>query len=123
MLFRLVSYLWLFLTLFLLLKPVPGYQHPVLFDHEDKLAHFLLFFNLSLLWDRELRVNFHFSDKNALIFVVVAGVTLAGLTEWAQNYIPYRGMDLADFLFDIAGLVVGIFVVLVIQKQRHSLSK
>ena len=79
----------------------------------DKVAHFLMFLPLPVL--------FYLSfDGKAVAIIgasILAGLTLAGTTEWIQSFLTYRSMDLDDFFADIIGLLsgaalTGIFVAL-----------
>lgn len=122
MFLRIFSYIWLVLTLFLLLKPGVGYEQVVLFENEDKVAHFTLFFNLSFLWQREFQRILAFNFKTSIIYSAVFTVVLSGLTEVAQDFIPYRGMDIADFGFNIIGVIVGLIFAFFIEKRSPSIS-
>ena len=77
---------------------------PTLFGIEiDKIVHFLMFMPLpSLFW-------LSFKGKPAAIIgaSLLAGISLAGTTEWIQGFLTYRSMDLDDFFADIIGLLSG----------------
>ena len=79
----------------------------------DKVAHFLMFLPLPVLF------YLSFDGKAAAIIgaSILAGLTLAGTTEWIQSFLTYRSMDIDDFFADIIGLLsgaalTGIFVAL-----------
>lgn len=79
----------------------------------DKVAHFLMFLPLPVLF------YLSFDGKAAAIIgaSILAGLSLAGMTEWIQSFLTYRSMDIDDFFADIIGLLsgaalTGIFVAL-----------
>ena len=81
---------------------------PTLFGIEiDKIAHFLMFLPLPALF------YFSFDGKLAAVVgaSVLAGLSLAGTTEWIQSFLTYRSMDLADFIADTIGLLCGAVLV------------
>ncbi len=123
MLFRVFSYVWLALTLYVLLKPGLGFEEVVFFRHEDKVAHFGLFLNLTLLWYREFAINLGIEHRKSLLAVVVFGVIIAGFTEVLQKYIPNRGMDAIDFIFNLLGVFSGVFFYLILEKTKQYLVK
>jgi len=72
------------------------------FQHADKLAHFLIFFSLTLLLD----LSFKLSVTKSLLILSTYGVTI----EILQSFLPYRSASLGDILADIFGVAVYIFV-------------
>ncbi|MGI9174537.1 MAG: VanZ family protein [Rhodothermales bacterium] len=76
----------------------------------DKIGHFVMFAGFGWLWA-------HAAPKNALGWVLAAGVAFAGLTEVYQGLLPFdRTPDLYDALADIIGLSAGL---LVYRLQKH----
>ncbi|WP_406695297.1 VanZ family protein [Singulisphaera sp. Ch08] len=74
-------------------------------SHIDKLVHGILFAGFGFLWIQAAR------SRKELIWVPVAGVILAVLTEFGQGLpIVGRDTDALDGLADIVGLVVGLVV-------------
>ena len=67
----------------------------------DKWVHGSLFAALGALAVRGWR------HHARLVWLLVALVGLGLGTEWLQQYIPYRGADLADVAADVAGLALG----------------
>lgn len=79
----------------------------------DKVAHFLMFLPLPVLF----YLSFDWKAAAIIGASILAGLTLAGTTEWIQSFLTYRSMDLDDFFADIIGLLsgaalTGIFVAL-----------
>jgi VanZ family protein len=85
---------------FLFLKQ--GGHSGITFEHADKIAHFLIFFSLTLLLD----LSFKLSVNKSLLILSAYGVTI----EVLQSFLPYRSASLGDILADILGVVVYIFL-------------
>jgi VanZ family protein len=119
--FRAISYFWLAITCYLLFKPGIGYNEPVFFIGEDKLAHFTLFFNLTFLWGLNFRQTLDLNRNFTFKVLIGFGVVFAALSEWIQEYIPYREMDLADFIFDLIGIIFGVVLFFFIEKRLNAL--
>jgi VanZ family protein len=85
---------------FLFLKQ--GGHSGITFQHADKIAHFLIFFSLTLLLD----LSFKLSVNKILLILSAYGVTI----EVLQSFLPYRSASLGDILADILGVVVYIFL-------------
>ncbi|GHB57084.1 teicoplanin resistance protein VanZ [Psychrosphaera saromensis] len=85
---------------FLFLKQ--GGHSGITFEHADKIAHFLIFFSLTLLLD----LSFKLSVNKILLILSAYGVTI----EVLQSFLPYRSASLGDILADILGVVVYIFL-------------
>jgi VanZ family protein len=83
--------------------------------HPDKLVHFSLFAVFAVLWCRVRQ------PRIRPVYVLVAGVLLAGLTELAQE-LPFihRDGDIWDALADSLGAVAGT-VVWVVRKSAVGL--
>ncbi|MBM4172030.1 MAG: hypothetical protein FJ214_09205 [Ignavibacteria bacterium] len=91
---------------------VPIQEFPYFFEAQDKLEHFIAYFFLAIL----LFLTFHFQkrrnklSKNALFFSIITIVIYAGFDEAHQLLIPGRYCDIFDFIFDVIGGVIGIFL-------------
>lgn len=76
----------------------------------DYILHFIVYFSLAilyLLWkaDRYFKVKPIF-----LIYFLIGGVLLSGLTEYAQTYIPGRTFNPFDFYSNVSGIVLGVII-------------
>jgi VanZ family protein len=117
--YRLGSYAWLGFTCYLLFKPGLGFEQVVFFPGEDKLAHLLLFLNLTFLWGLNFSQTFDLHAVFISKILAIVGILFAGLSEWIQDYIPNRGMDAADFLFDSMGILFGITMFFFVEKRLN----
>lgn len=73
--------------------------------HFDKIIHFGLFFILGLTI-RGLQ-----SEKNHELVINLFMVFYAMIIEVIQhNFVPNRSGDVFDFIFDVLGLLVGVFM-------------
>ncbi|MFT7282418.1 MAG: VanZ family protein, partial [Cyclobacteriaceae bacterium] len=91
-----------------------------LFSGEDKAAHLILFANLSLLWSINIRFDLQMSRSKTVAIVLCLGIIFAALSEWAQDFIPNRAMDIADFQFDMLGVLIGTTLFFFIEKKLKS---
>ena len=80
----------------------------------DKEIHTLIFFCLSvILW---LGLRLPLMAQWAVLLI------LAVLTEWLQNFIPYRDASIDDLLANLLGIALGygvIFIGVLIKKWRR----
>ena len=118
-LYRFVSYAWLGITCYLLFKPGLGFEQVVFFVGEDKLAHFILFLNLTFLWGLNFSQTFDLHASFVIKILALIGLSFAAISEWIQDFIPNRGMDLADFIFDAAGILFGIIAFFFVEKRLN----
>ena len=108
--FRILLILYLiavFALCFMNLSSMPDIR-PTLFGIDiDKIAHFLMFLPLPALF------YLSFNGKAAALIgaSLLAGLSIAGTTEWIQSFLTYRSMDLADFFADSLGLLCGAVLV------------
>ena len=77
--------------------------------HIDKIVHFVMFFVLaflikSLYWQKTI-------EFRAYYVFLVAGVAYAAITELVQYYFIYmRSGDVFDFLCDLTGMTISVFL-------------
>ena len=79
-------------------------------SHVDKLVHFFLFFVLGVCYYWTLRFVFVKTTLYSWVFsfVVIIGISVAGLTELIQEYcLSHRRGEWADFCADAFGIVIG----------------
>lgn len=104
--FRILLVLYLISILVLCfanLSSLPDVSNTIFGIEIDKVAHFLMFLPFPALF------FLSFEGKAAALIGagVLAGLSVAGTTEWVQSFLIYRSMDLADFFADTAGLLSG----------------
>lgn len=83
------------------------------FPHQDKAAHLVLFSG----WSFFMYLALMWEGLKSILSVVILGSMMAALTEWAQRFVPQRSSDLNDFLFDMAGVTLGVFIGYLIKKE------
>lgn len=80
----------------------------------DKLAHFILFFVLIVLFSVPVLKSSLSRKKQSqtILYFAIAAIVWGVITELIQGYfIPNRDMDLKDWLADSAGIIVGFFLI------------
>lgn len=97
----------------MLLVPGSDIAEYYYFRHQDKVAHVALF----SVWSLLLYMVFEWKEVASVVSVLLFGIAVAGVTEWVQGYVPYRSSDLNDFLFDMAGIIIGLFFAYFIKKE------
>jgi VanZ family protein len=90
-----------------LLTPTP--DTGVEFSHIDKVAHFLLFFGFALVYFFDRKAN------PGRMFLMSA--LFAAAVELVQWVLPFRDVQLADFVAGAAGAGAGAVLVLLIRRQ------
>ncbi len=81
----------------------------------DKVAHFLMFFFLSV------NIGYKYLGTKKLLPALIGASFLAIGTELIQKFIPERGMDVYDALTDIAGIITGLIVYYLFQSVINKL--
>ncbi len=86
---------------------VPAGQVPrVQRKHVDKVAHFGMYFGLSILGARYVAVTGATGFRKRVLLWAVVFVAYAAFDEWLQQY-TYRSMDFWDWLADAGGVTTG----------------
>ena len=83
------------------------------FGHWDKIAHFTLYFSLSIPI-----VFLHPKDwklYNGLFFSILMGIII----EFIQQYIPGRNLEIADMIANSSGTIMGAFSSLFYINQKN----
>lgn len=96
------SYLVISLGIVVIATLMPG-NGKIAGNYFDKVVHFCIFFLLSV------SISNRFSQTKQFVDAVLAAVILGLLTEFAQQYIPGRNMDIYDAMADTLGVVAGYF--------------
>ena len=74
----------------------------------DYILHFLVYFSLAILY-LFWKADKYFKVKPKLIvYFLIGGLVLSGLSEYMQTFIPGRSFNLLDFYSNMAGIVVGV---------------
>lgn len=76
----------------------------MLFEHQDKVFHFLEFAGLGFA----LHLNRDIWGSRPFLLSSISGLAWAVLDEVHQHYIPGRYCDILDFLADAAGLLTSL---------------
>lgn len=92
------------LALFFLLALIPNFSKPPDANHLDKVAHFLGFMGLMILFGGVL-----IARMRPWLFLALA--LCGGLIELLQVPVPGRAAEAADMYADLLGLVVGWLIV------------
>ena len=107
--FRILLVLYLISILVLCfanLSSLPDVSNTLFGIDIDKVAHFLMFLPFPALF-------FLSFEGKAYVLIgvgILAGLSVAGTTEWVQSFLTYRSMDLADFIADTIGLLSGALI-------------
>jgi|TARA_B100001250_G_scaffold394141_1_gene397658 VanZ family protein len=97
---------WFFLALVIILSLIPmpiDSSYDYSYIHLDKLAHFLSYALLLVLFSKVYIPRFYLKISLLLFFLGV-------LLEIIQNYISYRAFDINDLLANTFGIMLGILV-------------
>lgn len=98
------------------LSALPHLGRAPSFPFSDKVAHMILYAVLGATlawgWSRSPRPVPH-------LMVLLAGVLYGLSDEWHQMYVPGRVPDLADWLADVVGLLVGYRATLQVVERMH----
>lgn len=107
---------WAFVIL--TVSSLPGVEVAYLsFDWGDKLAHLMEYAILGVLLGRLFSVSGRFL-RFRHFGTLALGVGFAGVDELHQLFIPNRFCEWGDFLFDAAGLGLGLIVYIIFRKVR-----
>ena len=104
--FRILLILYLISILVLCfanLSSLPDVSNTLFGIDIDKVAHFLMFLPFPALF----LLSFEGKTYALIGAGILAGLFVAGMTEWVQSFLTYRSMDFADFIADTIGLVSG----------------
>jgi len=96
-------------TVLYVISTLSGLGGVTSFPFADKLAHFVLYAVLGATlawgWARSPRVVSHG-------LVLIAGALYGVTDEWHQMHVPGRTPEVADWVADIAGLLIGYWMTL-----------
>ena len=98
------------------LERAPALDKPL----ADKAAHAVFFAVLSALLIRALHRGCSLSWGRAAVLAFVITSTYGGLDEYHQSFVPRRSPELADWVADTTGALVGLGIFAVCYRQRNS---
>lgn len=111
----------LFAILIFIFSSIPNARVPFEFHLGDKFLHLLeyLLFSILLFFSFYTSVR-AFWQKNAHPLTLIIG-TIYGLSdEFHQGFVPGRQRDFFDFLADLAGVLVGLFIAWLLLKKANN---
>ena len=100
-------YILFLISLYLFFAPFDDVG-PEIFPHSDKIAHFSIFFLMTIFL-----VVGRFKRNYALIFCIL----YAFFTEIVQTFLNYRTGSIFDFVSDILGITFAIFFIFFLEKR------
>lgn len=110
-LFAFAFWIWVGIILYFTLTPTSPKMKIDLKDQSfrlDYIIHFLVYFSLAifyLLWKAD---NYFKVRSKHLVYFLIGGLILSGLSEYAQTYIPGRTFNPLDFYSNMAGIIIGV---------------
>lgn len=112
-----LGFYWL---LIFILTSIPGKHIPTLFGTSDKLKHFAAYLVLAFLLNFTLYVQkkIPILSKKSMLFTFIITFFYGIFDEVHQIFIPGRAFDWWDLVADIAGSVIGIFLVKIIISEN-----
>ena len=115
--------LGLYWLLIFILTSIPGKSIPKLLGGVDKLKHFGAYFVLSILLGFSLHLQNRFPklSKRWMVFTLIITSIYGLLDEGHQIFIPGRAFDWWDLVADVAGSILGIFIVKIIIAQKSNI--
>ncbi len=100
-------YILFLISLYLFFAPIED-DGPEIFPHLDKIAHFSIFFSMTIfLIIGRIKRNY------ALIFCILYAL----FTEIVQTFLNYRTCSVFDFISNILGIAIAIFFIFFLEKR------
>lgn len=101
--------IFLFVLLIFTVSSIPSLRAPgPAFVSKDKIAHIVEYFVLGVLLFRGFRWAVGRSRVATFGFLFAVGVSVAGLDEVYQSFIPGRMMSIEDWCADAIGVALGV---------------
>ena len=104
------------LIFYVSIYPFRGTPSPIIFPGADKLIHageFTLFFLIGYQ-----TILYYTKNEGKLIWTLGLTTFYGGITELAQLAFVYRTASLIDWGADILGAVIGLLIILLIEKWK-----
>lgn len=104
---------WIWIVIIITFSVIPnGPKMEINFKNSvyrlDYLLHFLIYFSLAILYLLWKADKYFKLKSNLLLYFLIGGLALAGLSEYAQSIIPGRTFNPLDFYSNTSGIIVGI---------------
>jgi VanZ family protein len=109
---------WIVLIFVLSSIPTLSTDYPKLPGWIDKLAHFVEYLVLALLFHRVLSMNRERRIAGLSLAALFLCITIAVLDEFYQRFIPGRQSSVYDLYADLSGIVVGTIAALLYIRLR-----
>ncbi len=104
-----LSLIWILFSTYLFFLKVDTFEYSSL-PFNDKYVHFTIFFVMTYLLLRTLRVsNFNYNFRSKII-LLLSLLVFSFLIEYFQNLTNYRSFELNDIFFNTLGIFVCYFV-------------
>ena len=104
-----LSLIWILFSIYLFFLNINTSEYSSL-PFNDKFVHFTIFFVMTYLLLRTLRVsNFNYNFRSKII-LLLSLLVFSFLIEYFQNLTNYRSFELNDIFFNILGIFVCYFV-------------
>jgi len=88
------------------------------FPYQDKLMHLFGYALMALIAIQWLNDLGRFSLPSAAAGGVVYAILFGASDEWHQSFVPGRNQDLADWLADLFGALLGLALFFIIHRRR-----
>lgn len=90
-----------------LFRPSDDMQLPMLFEHMDKVVHFIMYAGLSfIIWYEFFRSHSGIKSIKAFIAMFLIPALFSGFMEYMQSKATdYRSGDIMDLLFNVLGII------------------
>ena len=104
-----LSLIWILFSIYLFFLKINTSEYSSVLLN-DKFVHFTIFFVMTYLLLRTLRVsNFNYNFRSKII-LLLSLLVFSFLIEYFQNLTNYRSFELNDIFFNILGIFVCYFV-------------
>lgn len=90
-----------------LFRPSDDMQLPMLFEHMDKVVHFIMYAGLSfIIWYEFFRSHTKGMNIKLLLAIFLIPALFSGFMEYMQSKATdYRSGDIMDLLFNVLGII------------------
>ena len=90
-----------------LFRPSDDMQLPMLFEHMDKVVHFIMYAGLSfIIWYEFFRSHSNRKSIKMFLAIFLIPALFSGFMEYMQSKATdYRSGDIMDLLFNVLGII------------------